>query len=68
MTWENFFKEEENKEYYKSLMNEVNKAYKKSIVFPAKDKIFYAFELTPLENLSLSQCLGIEIALRNLKS
>ncbi|MBP7741767.1 MAG: uracil-DNA glycosylase [Aliarcobacter sp.] len=53
MTWENFFKEEENKEYYKSLMNEVNKAYKKSIVFPAKDKIFYAFELTPLENLKV---------------
>ncbi len=53
MTWENFFKEEENKEYYKSLMNEVNKAYENSIVFPAKDKIFYAFELTPLENLKV---------------
>ena len=53
MTWEDFFKEEQNKEYYKSLMSEVNKAYENSVVFPAKDKIFYAFTLTPLDNLKV---------------
>ena len=53
MTWEDFFKEEQNKEYYKSLMSEVNKAYENSVVFPPKDKIFYAFSLTPLENLKV---------------
>jgi uracil-DNA glycosylase len=53
MNWEDFFKEEQNKEYYKNLMYEVNKAYKSSVVFPPKDKIFYAFSLTPLENLKV---------------
>jgi uracil-DNA glycosylase len=53
MTWDDFFKEEQGKEYYQKLMNEVNKAYEKSVVFPVKDKIFYAFSLTPLENLKV---------------
>jgi uracil-DNA glycosylase len=53
MTWETFFKEEQGKEYYKKLMNEIDKAYENSVVFPAKDKIFYAFSLTPLENLKV---------------
>ena len=53
MTWEDFFKEEQNKEYYKSLMSKVTKAYENSVVFPPKDKIFYAFSLTPLENLKV---------------
>ena len=53
MTWDDFFKEEQGKDYYQKLMNEVNKAYKSSVVFPAKDKIFYAFTLTSLENLKV---------------
>ena len=53
MTWDKFFKEEESKEYYKNLMNEVNKSYEKSVVFPPKDKIFNAFTLTPLSNLKV---------------
>ena len=53
MTWEDFFKEEQNKEYYKNLMSEVQKAYKKTVVFPSEDKIFYAFTLTPLDNLKV---------------
>ena len=53
MTWDKFFEEEQRKEYYQKLMNEVNKAYESSVVFPAKDKIFYAFSLTPLENLKV---------------
>ena len=53
MTWETFFKEEQSKEYYKRLMTEVDKAYENSVVFPPKDKIFYAFSLTPLENLKV---------------
>lgn len=53
MTWETFFKEEQSKEYYKRLMIEVDKAYENSVVFPPKDKIFYAFSLTPLENLKV---------------
>ena len=53
MTWDDFFKEEENKEYYQKLMYEVNKAYVNTTVFPPKDKIFYAFSLTPLESLKV---------------
>lgn len=53
MTWDRFFQEEQSKEYYQKLMNEVNKAYENSVVFPPKDKIFYAFSLTPLENLKV---------------
>ena len=50
MTWEDFFKEEEKKEYYQNLMSQVNKAYETTTVFPPKDKIYNAFDLTPLEN------------------
>ncbi|MGA1931876.1 uracil-DNA glycosylase [Arcobacter sp. YIC-464] len=50
MTWDDFFKEEEKKEYYQNLMSQVNKAYATTTVFPPKDKIFNAFSLTPLEN------------------
>lgn len=53
MNWDKFFKEEEKKEYYKTLMKEVNKAYENSVVFPPKDKIFNAFTLTPFENLKV---------------
>jgi len=50
MTWNDFFKEEEKKEYYQNLMSQVNKAYETTTVFPPKDKIFNAFDLTPIEN------------------
>jgi len=53
MNWEIFFKQEEEKDYYKNLMNKVDKAYENSVVFPPKDKIFNAFTLTPLENLKV---------------
>ena len=53
MTWDDFFKEEQGKEYYQKLIKEVNKAYESSVVFPVKDKIFYAFTLTPLNNLKV---------------
>ena len=53
MTWEDFFNQEREKEYYKDLMKEVNKAYENNVVFPPKDKIFNAFTLTPLENLKV---------------
>lgn len=50
MTWEDFFKEEEKKDYYQNLMSQVNKAYETTTVFPPKDKIYNAFDLTSLEN------------------
>lgn len=50
MTWEDFFKEEEKKDYYQNLISQVNKAYETTTVFPPKDKIYNAFDLTSLEN------------------
>jgi uracil-DNA glycosylase len=52
-TWEDFFKEEEAKDYYKSLMQDIDKAYDTTTVFPPKDKIFNAFDLTPLSELKV---------------
>jgi len=53
MNWELFFKEEEQKEYYKKLMYKVDEAYENSVVFPLKDKMYNAFDLTSLENLKV---------------
>ena len=53
MNWELFFKEEEQKEYYKKLMDKVDEAYENSVVFPPKDKMYNAFDLTSLENLKV---------------
>lgn len=50
MTWDDFFKEEEQKEYYQNLMKHVNKAYETTNIFPAKNKIFAAFNLTALKD------------------
>lgn len=52
-TWEDFFKEEESKDYYKELMKSINKAYNTTTVFPPKEKIFNAFDLTPISNLKV---------------
>jgi uracil-DNA glycosylase len=52
-TWEDFLKEEESKDYYKSLMKSMDKAYDTTTVFPPKDKIFNAFALTPMSNLKV---------------
>lgn len=53
ISWETFFKEEEQKDYYKDLMKSIEKAYSTTTVFPPKDKIFNAFSLTPLSNLKV---------------
>ena len=53
MIWNDFFKEEEQKDYYKSLMKQVDEAYLKTTVFPTKEKIFNAFDLTPISNLKV---------------
>jgi len=53
MDWKDFFKEEESKEYYIKLMKSINKAYDTTIVFPPKEKIFNAFDLTSMSNLKV---------------
>lgn len=53
ITWQDFFKEEESKEYYKNLMKSIDNAYNTTTVFPPKEKIFNAFDLTPISNLKV---------------
>jgi uracil-DNA glycosylase len=53
MQWKDIIKSEQNKEYYKKLKVYIDKKYENSIVYPPKDKIFYAFSQTKIENLKV---------------
>lgn len=49
-TWEDFIKQIENKEYYKTLNSFLDYEYSHFEVYPERNKLFNAFHLTPLEN------------------
>ncbi len=53
MTWEKLIADEEQKDYYQKLMEEIDKRYENSIVYPQKQNIFKAFSLTPIDNLKV---------------
>lgn len=52
-SWEKIIENEKNKDYYKSLKNEIDKKYETTTVFPEKSKIFNAFSKTPIDNLKV---------------
>ncbi len=52
-TWEEVIELEKQKDYYKSLKEQIEKKYETSTVFPPHDKIFNAFSKTPIENLKV---------------
>lgn len=47
--WEDFFNQETNKEYFKKLIIEVENEYKTKTIFPAQEKIFNIFKVSPKE-------------------
>ena len=49
--WEKFFAEEEQKPYFRELMDFVEREYSDGICYPPRESIFRAFELTPLDNI-----------------
>ena len=51
--WSVALKEEFEKDYYKDLMNFVDKEYRETEVFPAKENVFKAFDLTPLDSVKV---------------
>jgi uracil-DNA glycosylase len=53
MTWEEVIDLEKQKDYYKSLKQEIDKRYETTRVFPEKRNIFKAFSLTKLNNLKV---------------
>jgi uracil-DNA glycosylase len=53
MTWNEIIKEEEQKEYYKSLIKFINDEYENKTIYPKKELIFNAFKLTSYENVKV---------------
>lgn len=53
MKWEDIIKQEQNKEYYKSLEKFIDDRYKKAIVYPKKEDIFKAFDLCKYDELKV---------------
>ncbi|MBP3800345.1 MAG: uracil-DNA glycosylase, partial [Bacilli bacterium] len=52
-SWDFYLKEEFNKDYFKGIINEVNKRYQNTICYPPKNEIFNAFRLTPYEKVKV---------------
>ncbi len=51
--WDEVFKVEKQKQYYKDLKKEIDSRYKMSTVYPSQDDIFNAFNKTPIDNLKV---------------
>ena len=49
ISFNNLLEEEKQKDYYKDLIDFIDKEYESKIIFPPREKIFEAFNLTPLE-------------------
>lgn len=51
--WNSVINEEKEKEYFQELQSFIDKEYKTKSIYPVKEKIFAAFDLTPYENLKV---------------
>lgn len=51
--WDNYLKEEFQKDYFKSLLNFVNEEYKEKTIYPPKNEIFNAFRHTPYKDVKV---------------
>lgn len=53
MNWNAFIEQESKKEYYKQLMTFVDSEYQTKVIFPRKENIFNAFDLTPFDQVKV---------------
>ncbi len=53
MNWTSFFEQEKQKPYFNKLQQEIEKEYNTQTVFPQKENIYKAFDLTPLDNVKV---------------
>ena len=53
MNWKTVIEDEQKKDYYKNLKKIIDEKYKTTTVYPPKEKIFNAFELTKYDNLKV---------------
>lgn len=51
--WDNILQEEYKKEYFKNIVNFINKEYKEKSIFPPKSKILRALELTDFNSVKV---------------
>lgn len=51
--WDNLLKEEYEKEYFKKLIERINKEYEIKTIFPPKEEVFNAFKLTEYDNIKV---------------
>lgn len=51
--WKPFFEEQIKQEYYKELMSFVENEYKTRTIYPPKENVFKAFELTDIDDIKL---------------
>ena len=51
--WDNFLKEEYQKDYFINLMNFIKKEYKEKIVYPKQNEVFNAFRYTDFNDLKV---------------
>lgn len=52
-TWQNFFAQENEKLYFRNLLTFIDNVYQKGNVFPQRENVFKAFELTPLDDVKV---------------
>ncbi len=52
-SWDEFFNNEKQKDYFKSLESFIDKEYKNKIIYPPKELIFNAFNLCPLDKVKV---------------
>jgi uracil-DNA glycosylase len=53
MNWKTVIEDEQKKDYYKNLKKIIDEKYETTTVYPPKEKIFNAFELTKYDNLKV---------------
>lgn len=53
MTWEDFIKIEETKEYYQKLMNYIYDEYHSKVIYPKYNEIYAALNFTPLDKVKV---------------
>lgn len=51
--WDIVLKEEYEKEYFKKLIERINKEYEIKTIFPPKEEVFNAFKLTEYDNIKV---------------
>ena len=52
-SWDDYLKEEFNKEYFKDLLNFINTEYKEKEIYPPKNEVFNAFRYTPYDKVKV---------------